>query len=426
MPVEEAIRVHPRFSVAQIGARRDYAVPCALQGAAVLSCLYTDFCVNGTLLELVGRAIPSWCKVGPPGRLLTRQVPGVPSARMQRFPRFALLKAFRSGGVQSKDARIGRWVELNRRFCGLVRRHLTGDRADGFYVFNGAGLEILTYCRERGLCGVLDQTIAPISYEQQLLDEERDRWPQWFFGQGTHSAEAEELSKRERQEWKLADRIICGSEFVRSAVDAEGGPREKCAVVHYGLREPGKVSLAHDRSGHRPLHVLFAGTITPRKGIQYLLSAAKRLGTKRFEFRAVGPLSIPEKAARELKSHVAVRRAVPRSAMSDQYAWADVLVHPTLCEGSANVCYEALGSGVPVVTTPNAGSVVRDGLDGFIVPIRDPDAIAIKLEMLRRHQQLRVQMSRSAVDRASKFTWDDYAGRLLSVLIGGRTSAGDP
>jgi glycosyltransferase involved in cell wall biosynthesis len=321
---------------------------------------------------------------------------------------------------------MARWVQFNERFGKLVLDALDGDDADGFYVFNGAGLEILAHCRQRGLRAVLDQTIAPLSYERKLLQEEREPWPEWFFSPEGPGEAADELTRREKTEWQLADTVVCGSEFVRRAVGLEGGPHYKCAVVPYvmarlktGLNTPGR-----DVNG--PLRVLFAGTVTPRKGIQYLLSAARELAGKGFEFRAVGPIAIPEAPLRQLRRFVDVVGPVPRSAMRAQYIWSDVLVHPTLCEGSANVCYEALANGVPVVTTPNAGSVVRDGLDGFIVPIRDPDAIAVKLEMLRRHQQLRVQMSRSAVDRASKFTWDNYAGRLLSVLVGGGTSAGDP
>jgi glycosyltransferase involved in cell wall biosynthesis len=75
---------------------------------------------------------------------------------------------------------------------------------------------------------------------------------------------------------------------------------------------------------------------------------------------------------------------VTRQEVRRHYQWADVFVFPSLCEGSAMVTYEALAAGLPVITTPNAGSVVRDGVDGFIVPIRDAEAIAAKLDLLAR------------------------------------------
>lgn len=70
---------------------------------------------------------------------------------------------------------------------------------------------------------------------------------------------------------------------------------------------------------------------------------------------------------------------VPRAEMKDLYNWADVFVLPSICEGSAMVTYEALLAGIPTITTDNSGSIVRDGIDGAIVPIREIDAIANQL-----------------------------------------------
>jgi glycosyltransferase involved in cell wall biosynthesis len=75
-----------------------------------------------------------------------------------------------------------------------------------------------------------------------------------------------------------------------------------------------------------------------------------------------------------------------------------------------------MACGVPVITTPNCGSVVRDGVDGFIVPIRDATAIADKVELLLADRALREHMGRSARERAREFTWERYGERLLGAL----------
>ena len=95
----------------------------------------------------------------------------------------------------------------------------------------------------------------------------------------------------------------------------------------------------------------------------------------------------------------------------------DVFLLPSICEGSATVIYEALAAGLPVICTPNAGSVVRDGVDGFIVPIRDPDAIMEKLEQLATNAQLLAQMSENARRRAGEYSIDAYGERLKEVLL---------
>jgi glycosyltransferase involved in cell wall biosynthesis len=85
-------------------------------------------------------------------------------------------------------------------------------------------------------------------------------------------------------------------------------------------------------------------------------------------------------------------------------------------EGSAVVHLEALACGVPVITTPNCGSVVRDGVDGFLVPIRDAEELANKIETIVTDRRLRGEMSRNARERAREFTWARYGERLLDAI----------
>lgn len=108
---------------------------------------------------------------------------------------------------------------------------------------------------------------------------------------------------------------------------------------------------------------------------------------------------------------------IPRSEIPELLAWADVLVLPSICEGSALVTYEALASGVPVITTPNAGSPVIDGETGYIVPIRDSLAIAEKLERLAAAPELLKDMSAAARRYAEEhLSYEAYSKRLISAF----------
>jgi glycosyltransferase involved in cell wall biosynthesis len=161
--------------------------------------------------------------------------------------------------------------------------------------------------------------------------------------------------------------------------------------------------------------VLVAGGVSLQKGAPYVLEAARALSGLA-EFRWCGAVKLLPEAARRLGQYVDLRGPVPRPQMAEHYAWADVFLLPSICEGSATVCYEALTAGLPVITTPNAGSVVRDGVEGFIVPVRNAEAIVERLERLARHQELLEEMSARALDRARQFTLVKYAGRLLAAL----------
>jgi len=108
-----------------------------------------------------------------------------------------------------------------------------------------------------------------------------------------------------------------------------------------------------------------------------------------FNCKVVGRLDIKSHYVEKYSNVCEFTGLVPRSKMRELYKWADVFVLPSICEGSAMVTYEALSSGLPVITTPNSGSIVRNGIDGLIIPIRNSDIIADKLiQIYQKYFQL--------------------------------------
>jgi glycosyltransferase involved in cell wall biosynthesis len=363
-----------KFAVAQLGARMHYAVPRILHSAGLLTRLFTDFAVTR---EYHGRFRPL-------RRLLSRHPRGIPPDRITHFPWLA----FSAGAAQRvtpESAHLRLWMTAGRSFCHAVARRGFGP-AEAVYAYNSAALELFQAARNQGLFCVLEQTVAAANLLHGLMEEERALWPGWD-DHARRSDVAAEFAQREAEEWDSADLVIAGSEFVASSIRRS----TPCCVVPYGV-EP--------RAPHHPprqapgaLNVLFCGAVGLRKGVPYLLEAARRLSPGRFQFRFAGAVS--SRAVRSaLPPNCHLIGAVPRPAMREHYGWASVFVLPSICEGSATVCYEALAAGLPVITTPNAGSVVRDGVDGFIVPIRDPDAIAERLELLAGKPALREHLSR--------------------------------
>ena len=135
------------------------------------------------------------------------------------------------------------------------------------------------------------------------------------------------------------------------------------------------------------------------------------------EFRIAGnvsPLVLQQPSCRNLT----FLGRIDRSRILREFRSADLFVLPTLAEGSAEVTYQALAAGVPVITTGAAGSVVRDGIEGRIVPERDPDALAEAIRELTEDRSLRDRMAIAARERAKDYTWDRYGDRLLTYLRG--------
>lgn len=397
--------------VSQLGARMHYAVPRILASANRLSRFYTDICAAGGWTTQIGK-IPFSGAVPAVARLAGRVPAGVPEERIVTFPWFGL----RSALIRLRnhdDAAVTRhalWA--GRRFSTLVaRRGYAG--ASGIYTFAGDGLEQIAAAKRHGLWVAVEQMNAPRDVLDELVGREQERFPQWVDELCDASCFARAFARRERAEWALADIIVCPSDFVREGVRACGGPVEKCVVVPYGV-DPGRIPPGRDtREG--PLRVLTAGAIGLRKGSPYVLAAAEALGDVAC-FRLVGPSSLPARQLQRLKSVAEVPGAIPRSDMRAQYEWADVFLLPSVCEGSATVVYEALAAGLPAIVTAGTGSVVRDGVEGFITPLGDAATIIQRLRLLATDRELLQRMRRHARKRAMEFSVERYGTRLLAAL----------
>jgi glycosyltransferase involved in cell wall biosynthesis len=163
--------------------------------------------------------------------------------------------------------------------------------------------------------------------------------------------------------------------------------------------------------------VLFVGQITQRKGISYLLEAATRAALPDAELLLVGT---PVGGGRPWEEYPRVRHLphCRRAHLPSVYASADVYVLPSLVEGFPLTALEAMASGLPVVVSENTfgSDVVTDGDDGFIVPIRDADAIADRLKFLHASPEDRKRVGLAARRRATDFSWASYGDRVAAVI----------
>ncbi len=417
-------RPFPNTIVCQLGARRHYAVPVALHQAGLLERLYTDFCMSDPLLRGLRRVTPSRLARGRLSQLFTREVHEIPAEKVECLWRSTLGNSWSAltSRKQQADA-YARYCRRNTSFGNAVVRHGFGS-ADAVYGFNGAAVEVFEAARSQGRLRFLDQTIAPLKSMAALLEDERQRWPNWDLQPAKRTESVARMIDREQAEWELADVIICGSEFVADSLTDEGVSSEKLKIVRWGNHLDSH-EYHRESPSNRPLHVLIAGTLELRKGIPYVVEAARHLPKEQFEFRAVGPIRFTPDATSRLQEHVELLGAVPRSEMPTHYEWADVLLHPSLAEGSANVCYEALAAGLPVITTANSGSTLIDGVQGFVVPVRDAESIARRLMQLASDSELWLELSRQARESVGHINSMSYSSQLASALSGASRSNRD-
>jgi len=277
-----------------------------------------------------------------------------------------------------------------------------------FHCLSGVGLRAHRVAKRRyGALTVCDRGSSHISYQDDLLRDEFERWGMPY--QGTDPR----VIEKEQSEYQECDLITVPSEFDRRSFIERGVPAAKVAKIPFGvdLREFHPISKRN-----KTFRVLYVGQIAMRKGIPYLLEALATLRVANFELILIGSL-LPE--ARGILAHYGegfkYLGPKPRAELYHYYSQASVFVIASIEEGLAMVMAQAMACGLPVIATTNTGAedLFTDGVEGFIVPIRNPEAIREKVLYLYENPEVREQMSQAALRRVQAMGgWNEYGDQV--------------
>jgi len=293
-------------------------------------------------------------------------------------------------------------VAFDRLVARSLRRWPT---ASIVHAFEGAALYTLMAARHVGAAAVLDVPSAHEYFHGVAREEGEPVDEEWLAS----------ASARVRAERQQADWLLVPSEYVRRCLVENGAPEDHVAYIPYGA-DPARFApeAGRLRGSERTFRALFVGRVGARKGVRYLLEAWESLSLPNAELVLAGGAG---RSGRELTSRYRTNSRwlgnVPYPSIPRLFQASDIFVFPSLAEGSALVTYEAMSAGLPLVTTINAGSVVRDGTDGFLVAARSSEAIAAKIEWLYEHPRERREMGALARERIlNGYTWRHYRARL--------------
>lgn len=263
-------------------------------------------------------------------------------------------------------------------------------------------LRTIRAAHRRGVPAVLEVASAHIVAQAELIREEFRR-----FGGHDRDIVTPGVVARTVAEYREADVIVVTSSFVRRTFIEQGVPASKIIVVPYGVA-PSPAPQRHTHDG--PPRILFVGGCSLRKGIPYLVEAFK-------ELRTPATLRLVGRANDDLFRRIGglppgIEAVGPKTgaALAAEYAHADVFVLPSVEDGFGLVTLEAMNAGLPVIVSDHAGSaeVVRDGVNGFVVPARDASALAALLDDLLSDPARRTRMGANARATAEARTWDTY------------------
>ena len=267
----------------------------------------------------------------------------------------------------------------------------------------------MTKAKESGYVNVLQSTEAHPSLNQKLIKEEYEKFGVKIYNPAWNP----EVSECYLKSIQLADYIIVLSEFARQNHVENGSPEEKIFVNPLGV----DLDRFKPADGlEKELIYLFVGNISIIKGVQYLLKAWKELNLKNARLIICGEIR------KESEEIIKIFQPLPNVEFTGQtnplpyYQKSSVFVFPSLSEGIARVRLEAMACGLPVITTLNAGSVVRDGIDGFLVPARDAEVLKDKILYFYNNPDAIKTMGKNARRQAEKYTWEANIKRLVEIF----------
>ena len=292
-----------------------------------------------------------------------------------------------------------------KKFIALCR---PGDLA---YLWSHVRLPVYRALKDKGVRIVLERINNHTRTCRRILDAEYQR-----LGMPSGHHIRPESPDEQDQEIGLADYIFSPSPNVYRSLLENGALESKLLPTSYGW-DPSRI-LTSQRKPHDGVDVVFIGSGIVRKGLHLLLQAWADAGIKG---RLILCGDIHGEIAKPF-AHLLARPDVVQmgylNGIGDVLCQSDIFAFASLEEGGPQVTYEAMGCGVPVLTTPmGAGAIARDGQDGFIINPLDHDGWVQRLRQLAADPDLRARLGQTARARAAEFVWSKVGARRREALI---------
>ena len=343
---------------------------------------------------------------------------GIPPSRARTFVWHGVLSRI-VGRVPGRS--LARLAEpaLHRMFGRWAERALRGRYWDVVHCFSGVFEETLTSPAVKTGARVLVRASSHIEVQSGLLEAEEarvgvpiDRPSGW-------------MRARELREYTLADRIVVLSTFSRNSFTAQDVPAARLRILSPGVRvdvfrpAPDVVDarMRRIRAG-APLRILYVGAVSYRKGMLDLVRAMQTVAEDAFHFTLVGePLDETRHLMSGLPRSVEVVGKLPQNLLPQRYWDADIFIFPTIEDGFPYVLAQAQAAALPIITTAHGAGldIVTPDRDGWIVPVRDPQAIAERLEWCASNRSLVASMVSRIYESFRSRSWADMAADFEAI-----------
>jgi len=290
------------------------------------------------------------------------------------------------------------------------------EQIDVIHTWPLGALETLKTAARLGIPTLLERPNANTGFAMEVVQKECDRLGIVLPPDHEHAYNAEKLH-REEEEYRLATKLLCPSEFVVKTFLDKGFAKEHLARHIYGYDEKAYYPASDRRESKRGLTMLFVGVCAVRKGVHYALEAwLKSPASKNGTFLIAGDFlpAYQEKLA-SLLSHPSVKVLGHRNDVPELMRKSDILVLPSIEEGFGLVITEAMGSGCVPLASEACTEICSHMKTGLIHKVGDVEALAQHISMLHEDRMLLERLRATSLQSCSDITWTAAGVRLLDV-----------
>jgi glycosyltransferase involved in cell wall biosynthesis len=305
-----------------------------------------------------------------------------------------------------------RAVAMHDRIVARRIEKLAGQ-IDIVHVWPTGALETLKTAARLGIPTVLERPNAHTRFAMEVVQKECDRLGVVLPPDHEHAYNAEKLGKEE-EEYRLADRLLCPSDFVLKTFLDQGYSKEQLLRHSYGFDDKRYHPSVEHHVSKGGLTMLFVGVCAVRKGVHFALEAWLRSpASKNGTFLIAGEFlpAYREKVAHML-SHPSVKVLGHRNDVPELMRKSDILVLPSIEEGSALVTSEARGSGCVLLVSEATGAICRHMENALVHDVGNVAELTQQITLLNDDRALLERLRTASLATVSELTWTT-AGRVL-------------
>ena len=261
---------------------------------------------------------------------------------------------------------------------------------------------------------ILERGSTHIEFQDKIVNEEYK----------IHKIKPKPISKhiieKEKKEYEIADFITVPTEFAKKTFLEKGFSENKIIKIPYGV-SLSEFNSKNKKKKNTKFRIIYTGSVSVRKGVIYLLSAFTQLNLKDSELLIIGNIDDEiQHLIKKFRSNkdIIFKNSVKQSELSEYYLTSNLFVTCSIEEGLSMVQLQAMSCGLPLICTANSGGeeIIKNDVDGYVIPIRDLDTLKKKILFLYNNQSICNKMGKLAQLKVQRdFSWESYGKNVIAT-----------